>query len=453
MKIKTLMLCTMFILSCGLALAEEKLSYAPPSHLPHTQRQMKTAGFWISHHTNPDRVVMNLQGIARFNHHVQDELNLTKDIFAITRDFKTESLAQDFDNTIDGFHNKGYYTAQGVRDDTQFIDKVKRNMNLTGIVLGVTPRYGLVTHFTYQRLLPTGDPLYEQKDDIDFDQIQNSGLDVGTPVAVVHVSADKQWYYVISQISDGWVAVKDIALGDINTVKLFAAEENIAVVIKPKADIFLNEKMTDFYDMVRMGTHLPMAGVDEGRVSVNIPAVDKEGRLVLQEAFMNEADVSVGYLPYTPRTIYNQAFAMLNQPYGWGDVEGEQDCSRFLQMVFATVGIVLPRNSKEQGQSGVVLTEFTERDGRESKMDALAKVTGAITILPMKGHIMLYLGLVDGTPYVIQETSGYRQPGVEKEITRSLNRVVVSDLSLGEGSSKNSLLKRINRLVEVNAGE
>ncbi len=41
---------------------------------------------------------------------------------------------------------------------------------------------------------------------------------------------------------------------------------------------------------------------------------------------------------------------MLNQPYGWGDMYGEQDCSRFLQMVFATVGIMLPRDSKDQAQ-------------------------------------------------------------------------------------------------------
>ena len=65
---------------------------------------------------------------------------------------------------------------------------------------------------------------------------------------------------------------------------------------------------------------------------------------------MNEEDVHPGFLPYTARNIYKQALVMLNQPYGWGDMYGEQDCSRFLQMVFATVGIMLPRDSKDQAQ-------------------------------------------------------------------------------------------------------
>ncbi len=52
---------------------------------------------------------------------------------------------------------------------------------------------------------------------------------------------------------------------------------------------------------------------------------------------------------------------MLNQPYGWGDMYGEQDCSRFLQMVFATVGISLPRDSKDQAQVSNSVVDFDEK--------------------------------------------------------------------------------------------
>ncbi len=434
----------LIILLSGLVNAEGNLSQE--------SIQLKSPGFWIKHHPSPDAVVTTAQGIDKFNLAIQEELKLTKDIFSITQDLKTETLLADLEKELAGFIDKGYYTADGVRDDKDFLEKIKRNMHLSGVVMGVVPRYGVVLRLTNQRLLPTDMPLYAQKDDVDFDEVQNSALDMGTPVAVVHASADKKWFYVLNDISNGWVKAEDIALGEVSEVKLFAGRENIALVIRPKADIFLNEAMTDFKGFVRMGMHLPLAGIDEGKVRVTIPAKDKEGKLLLKEAFMNEADIHPGFLPYTARNIYTQAFAMLNQPYGWGDMKGEQDCSRFLQMVYATVGILLPRNSFEQAQVGEAVN-FDDKSTREYKLESLSQVQGAMTILPMKGHIMLYLGSIDGIPYAIHETSGYKQMVGDKEITYPLNRVVVSDLFLGEGSRKGSLLKRLTKMVSLKINE
>ena len=187
---------------------------------------------------------MSPDAIDQFNARLRNENKLTKDIFTIIQDFKTESLVADFDKTLSDITEKGFYTAAGVRDDPDFIEAAKRNMDLSGVVIGVAPRYGLVVHYASQRFLPTKEGLYSQKDDFDFDQLQNSALDVGTPVAVVHTSADGLWYYVLTEISDGWVEAKNIALGDVHQVREFAEDKDFAVVIKPKADIFLNEGMT-----------------------------------------------------------------------------------------------------------------------------------------------------------------------------------------------------------------
>ena len=100
---------------------------------------------------------------------------------------------------------------------------------------------------------------------------------------------------------------------------------------------------------------------------------------------------------------------MLNQPYGWGDMYGEQDCSRFLQMVFATVGIMLPRDSKDQAQVSNSGSDFDEKSDANVKIAAILKAPAASTLLAMKGHIMLYLGAVNGKPYVIHGTTGYKR--------------------------------------------
>lgn len=418
-------------------LAQERVNDETPSLIGHSFRMMKTAGFWISRHPSPDAVIMTPDQIGQFNARLRTDIKLTKDIFTIVQDLKTESLLEDLEKTLSDIVAKNYYTDNGAMADEDFMDDVKRNMNLSGVVIGVAPRYGLVVHFAPQRFLPTNEGFYEEKNDYDFDQLQNSALDVGTPVAVVHTSSDGLWYYVMTDISDGWVEAKYIALGDVNQVREFAEGNDFAVVIRPKADIFMNESMTDYYDYVRMGMHLPLTGVDAGRVTVNVPVMDTDGTLAVKEAYMNAEDVNTGFLPFTARNIYKQALMMLNQPYGWGDMYGEQDCSRFLQMVFATVGIFLPRNSIDQAQVSDAAVDFDEKSD-DTKIAAIAKSPAASTLLAMKGHIMLYLGTVNGKPYAIHDTT-----------LSSIDRVIISDLSLGQGSPKGSLLRRITRTVTI----
>ena len=448
MKFKFIPILVLLFFSSS-ALAQERISYESLTPLGHTWRMMKTAGFWISRHPSPDAVIMSPEAIDQFNARLRTENKLTKDIFSILQDFKTESLVADFYKTLSDIMEKGFYTAAGVRDGQDFIDAAKRNMDLSGVVAGIAPRYGLVVHYTSQRFLPTKGGLYLQKDDFDFDQLQNSALDVGTPVAVVHTSADGLWYYVLTAISDGWVEARDVALGDIHQVKEFAEDKDFVVVIKPKADIFLNEAMTGYYDYVRMGVRLPLSGVDAGRVTVNIPVMDSEGKLAVKEAYMNEEDIHPGFLAYTARNIYKQALTMLNEPYGWGDMYGEQDCSRFLQMVFATAGIILPRDSKDQAQVSGVASSFDEKSDVNTKIAAILKAPCANTLLAMKGHIMLYLGTINGKPYAIHDTTGFKQIVDKKEVTHAIDRVIISDLSLGEGTQNGSLLRRLTRTVTI----
>ena len=370
------------------------------------ERAMKTAGFWISRHSSPDAVIMDLKQIDQFNERLRTGLNLT--------------------------------TNEAIGNIKLTKDIFTCHMNLSGAAIAAAPRYGLVVHYASQRFLPTRKGLYQGKNGHDFDQLQNSALDVGTPVAVVHTSADGLWYYALTAISDGWVEAKYIALGNVRQVRKFAEGKDFAVVIRPKADIFMNGSMTEYDDYVRMGTRLPLARIDAGRVTVNVPVMDADGTLVVKKAYMNAEDVNIGFLPFTARNIYKQALMMLNQPYGWGDMYGEQDCSRFLQMVFATVGIMLPRDSKTQAQVGNSIVDFNGKSDDAAKIAAIVRAPAANTILAMKGHIMLYLGTVDGKPYVIHDTT-----------VSAMNRVIISDLSLGQGTPKGSLLKRLTRTVTI----
>lgn len=311
-----------------------------------------------------------------------------------------------------------------------------------------------MVHGTDQRVLPTTEVLYAEKGDIDFDELQNSGLDVGTPVVILHQSQDGQWIYGKTQLSAGWVQAQDVAAADLAAVKRFSARDQIVVVTAPKADVFLNKERTQYDDYVRMGTVLPLVEVNGDLVEVSVPVRNHDGTLAEVSGYLKAEEVSVGFLPYTPRNMIDQAFKMLNTPYGWGDMYGEQDCSRFIQEIFSTVGILMPRNSGQQAQVGVLVSNFSDQDSADAKGVALQQQTVAgLTTLYMKGHILLYLGSVEGRPFAIHASWGYREKGecpaaksgqaCRPEVFHVMNRVVVSDLSLGEGSWKKSLLERL----------
>jgi hypothetical protein len=309
-----------------------------------------------------------------------------------------------------------------------------------------------VTHYTSQRIFPTTEGLYAVTFDIDFDELQNSALDVGTAVVVLHKSLDGSWAYVVTSLTDGWVNVRDIAFCDRMTFEHYQRRDDFVVMTDAKGDVYLNQDMTQHYDYVRMGVSFPLANqFAQDSWAVTIPERDDKGMVRLQIAYVKKESAHRGFLAYTPRNIIEQAFKLHNSPYGWGGMYGEQDCSRFLQEVFATVGINFPRNSSAQAKIGTLLAKFEQETDDQQRWETLLgqEVFPGTCLLTLKGHIMLYLGKVNDNPYAIHATWGYRENRNGKDVVRVLNRVVVSDLSLGEGSKKGSLLKRLTAVVAV----
>ena len=427
---------------------EEKLYLTAPAMLPHTNRQMHTSGYWISRHPNPDQPVLDETGVADLNHRIHQK-GLTRDLENMPPPTNM-ALAAAFEDALDKFSDSSYFLPDGKSASKDFYRSARAAMNIPGIPPEVVPQYGVVVHFTNQRFFPDDVPLTAEPLDVNFDELQNSALDVGTPVVILHKSADGRWLYVYSPSSDGWVKAEDVGLAKKAEWREFLHPPIFVVITSAKADVYLDPQMTQFDEYILMGNVLPFTGAMEGAaIAVKIPRCLSSGELQVVTGYIKKEDVHVGYLPYTPRTIIEQAFKLNNTPYGWGGMYGEQDCSRFLQEVFATVGIQLPRNSSDQANAGQALGIFEQSTGAEKRMEALNQAAGGKVILPMKGHIMLYLGEVDGRFYAIHAAWGFREPVADGEQTRVINRVVVSDLSLGEGSHRGSLLQRLTAVVNV----
>ncbi len=155
--------------------------------------------------------------------------------------------------------------------------------------------------------------------------------------------------------------------------------------------------------------------------------------------------------PLTRRAVLQEAFARLGREYGWGGQGGGLDCSRFVMDVLGTFGLELPRHSSRQAASGTFsldLGPISDLDERTRLIDAAAE--RGILLLHFPGHIMLYLGRdADGTPMAIHAFSEYLEPCEAEgaETLRRADRVAVSDLTLGRGTSRRSFLERLERVV------
>ena len=111
--------------------------------------------------------------------------------------------------------------------------------------------------------------------------------------------------------------------------------------------------------LAQMGDSFPLLSLPDGDKMPNafyiiqIPSRENDGSLTFKKGFIRSGeDVYKGFLPYTQENIAHQAFKMLDHPYGWGDMAGGRDCSRFIMDLFRTFGILMPRNSKEQAMVG-----------------------------------------------------------------------------------------------------
>ncbi|MCK9613915.1 MAG: SH3 domain-containing protein [Candidatus Omnitrophica bacterium] len=429
---------------------QQRTSLPAPVSIPDTIREMKTAGFWIAKIENPDKVILDAKGIDELNTKIEKELNLIINPLKESLRYNGKRLKSDLQKEIENFSKQKLYTADGKLADETFYAPIKQNMNLSQMPDKFNVGYGFLAHYDNQRLIPTDELLTKEPGDLEFDELQNSSLDVGTPLVILHESKDGLWIYADAPSSSGWFKKERVAFCEPSELKDLLSEENFVVITSAKADIFLDESLTKYYDYVRMGAKFTFNETGNPRAfEITIPLRAKDGKFSAQKAYIKKQDANIGYLPYTARNIIEQAFKLLNSPYGWGGMDGEQDCSSYIQEIFMTVGITLPRNSSAQAKIGIPLVKAGSETEEKLKIIKQEAIPGA-TILQMKGHIVLYIGMHKNTPYVIHETHGYGQMSGSENISRVVNRVIVSDLSLGEGSKKGSLISRITniRLVE-----
>jgi len=431
-----------------------------PHPLPYVSPKMEESEFWIRKIKNPDRVFVKPEEIQRMNGH-----NLKRDdlyLFSLTdmpKELSREEMFACLKEDWEGFVVPGEtrYGREGSPLGKSFWDELEQNLNRESLKEKNQARLGLITNRTDIRVFPTEEQSKALPGQDPFDRFQHSSISPGSLIAIHHVSKDHRWTYVQTQFVRGWVQTAAVAIaGERKEALEYQGAKERLVVTGSFVRVFGDPLLRQLLFLAQMGNSFPLisrpahGGTVEPSYIINIPVREGDGRLTFGKGYIPaNGDVREGFLPYTQDNVARQAFKMLHEPYGWGDISGTRDCSRFIMDVFASFGIIMPRNSKFQGKMGKDLGEM-ERKKIDEKKRVLDRAVPLATVLRLPGHIMLYLGKDRGRYYAIHNIWGIQTKRPSGPVLEKIGRVVVSDLSLGGSGPHGSLLQRITdvRLIE-----
>lgn len=248
----------------------------------------------------------------------------------------------------------------------------------------------------HMRTIPTRKPFFRFCNpvacDYPFDRFQQTLAAVNTPLWVSHVSADGAWLLAETGFTYGWIPARDVAWVDEAFAGRWEAGRYLAIL---RDDVSLHSVDGRFLFKASVGMMLPEEGGTDDEHHVLAAVADGSGQAVIRQAKLPKEAAVRKPLPLTRRNLARVANVMVGQPYGWGGLYENRDCSAMIRDFFAPFGIWLPRNSKDQARDGGRWVDLSMLRPAEKERVIRRDGVPYLTLLYLKGHIMLYLGVHD----------------------------------------------------------
>lgn len=418
-----LVACTALTASCGSGKDEEN-----PANLPNaTSTAAKTpdntespatpnpavseipagAEKWINANANAENILMTYDQIQKMNTSIRSKCSALVDIASFSTSMTKSALKTVIEKSSGPSLPK--YDAKGKSVTEADLNAIMDNRNLGALADSNNFTKGVTVQRTDIRALPTSVEFYDKSNIQDYDRMQESELAAGSPVWILHTSADGKFYFIQSYYYMGWVDVNNVATAADNAdwdvyAKLLNMTENASEGLK---FVVVTDSLLKAGNVkLDMGTALLLADEQKSADKYNIilPGKGSDGKLTRVEAEISVKSASIGYLPYNYRNFYIQAFKYVGTPYGWGGMKDGVDCSSYVLSVFKTFGFVFPRNTSQQDDA---VGSSTDVNGKSDSAKLSIMKDAAVPVAIYKsGHVMLYLGEMDGTQYIIHAPGG-----------------------------------------------
>lgn len=377
---------------------------------------------------NGDKLILSAENIRFFNNNLVKKESVLYNLEEYPQKIDKQDLVNKIKSVSTILDEYNYLDGNLINDN----DKKKLQDELNIDKINDKIKYGVVLRRTNIRTVPTAQGLYESPSEIKFDYLQESVVDPSTAVIVLHVSKNNQFYYIQTTDYSGWVSAKNIALAKREDWLKYLNPQKFMVVTDSKKIIPFNGEML----MYQMGAKIPVVQ-QNGTDKLLMPYNGKQGLGNYYLNINNEIGLHKGYLAYTTNNIIKQSYKMLGDVYGWGGLDNSVDCSGFIQNIYKTVGINLPRNADQQ-ENSLAINDYRNitPKGKRDDINKLAKGS----LLFMDGHVMMYLGSINNEPYVIHSLGSYSVKQKDNSMKKiPILKVVVSDLNLQRYSGKSFL--------------
>ncbi|MCE5248824.1 SH3 domain-containing protein [bacterium] len=418
--------------------------------IPGVPPEVEYSEYWIRNAANPDDIIMTPEQIEEFNKnnplngtYILDVLSLPHEsVGGNARDYIAANARYLADSDL--------YVTGDIPLEQADRQRIIALMDTTRVPDIITLRFGVMLRRVEGKVWPTTIPLMKTPGDNEFDEGMVSTVDMGEPVALLHVSHDGRWSYVQHALYTCWVPSDAVAFGEIETIRELTEKDAFIVAVGHRVSIFATPDNEAAIGAIGMGGCLRLSAVGNDYCAVLIPGRGETGELVIRKGFVRrDSGISFGYPSFTIRNIYRQCFVLYGRRYGWGGMFEERDCSAYVLDVFRCFGFRLPRNSSRLAEASTAIISLDGMD-RETRTQALINSPGGISILRMPGHVMIYLGAVDGKPYIIHDFWSWHETGPDGgTIIHRAARVAVTDLLFGEGSTRGAFIDRLTHITII----
>lgn len=380
------------------------------------------AGHWIARCPDAERTLLSADQVRAANHRLLAIDPSVRDLAALPEAIPGADVA----TLVAGLSKapEGALLSDGRPATATDLGRWAAMLALDAIPATVRPRFGLVARRAALRRFPTGERVRRPDGADDIDLFQESAFFPGTPVAAVHATADGRWSFVLGTTYAAWVETALVAFGPRAAVLDGAARSTRLVVAARATAVPASDGVAPV--VLDMGAALPAAA---GRPAggVELPVAGGDGALVFVPAAVDPPDaVRDGPLPASRRSLLEQAFRFVGERYGWGHDHDARDCSGLVCEVYRSLGILLPRNTRDQAVSPALDRTVVGPDWpRDRRLAALAALRpGDLVYVPR--HVMMIVGHDDAGPWVIHDTHAGRLADAPPD--RAESGVVVAPL-------------------------
>lgn len=359
--------------------------------------------------------------------------NYNKIYFSVWHDLKPvhaslERLSSIFSN----FSTSPGYGENKRKHSSTWAKKLQQNASLENYPN--TLQYAITTRHTNLRALPTNTPhFYKPGGDSDgwpFDNLQISSVPANTPVLICHLSADKSWALVETSFAFGWIPVEDCARVDENFIKTWESGR-YAVVIKDRVPVLDAEG--NFCFRTAIGQIFPLANDMMDNLEILTATANENNNAVIKHSVVSRQVIVPKPLSFTYMNAATIANEFIDEPYGWGGLYDNRDCSAMTRDFFAPFGVWLPRHSADQAKKVGKYIDLQDLAPEQKEKIILEQGVPYLSLLWRKGHIMLYMGEENGRALIFHNIWGLRTKDCHGEEGRKIiGKAVITTLQPGE---------------------